>query len=121
MIKNYLDELSIRACSWVLQSLTDAEKGEKADAIYTIATDIESELIDPLFNDNLSVWDQILQTIENRTNLQVKDYVDDLLNHADNALIIAIKQLSKAKEVSQYHRDQYMFEQGVIDMYGALQ
>ena len=120
MTKNYLDKLSIRACSWVLQTLTDAEKGEKADVIYTIATDIESELIDPIFDDNLSVWDQILQTIDNRTDLQVKDYVDDLLNHADNALIIAIKTLSKAKEISQYHRDRYMFEQGVIDMYNAF-
>ena len=120
MMKNYLDELSIRACCWALQTLTDDEKGEKADAIYTIATDIESELIDPLYNDNLSVWDQILQTIESRTNLQVVDYVDDLLNHADNALIKAIKTLSKAKEISQYHRDRYMFEQGVIDMYNAF-
>lgn len=120
MTKNYLDKLSIRACCWVLQSLTDTEKGEKADAIYTIATDIASELIDPLYNDNLSVWDQILQTIENRANLQVVDYVDDLLNHADNALIMAIKTLSKAKKVSQYHRDRYMFEQGVIDLYSAF-
>lgn len=120
MIKNYLDKLSIRACSWVLQTLTDAEKGEKSDAIYTIATDIESELIDPIFNDNLSVWDQILQTIDNRTDLQVEDYIDDLLNHADNALIKAIEQLSKAKEISQYSRDQYMFEQGVIDLYSAF-
>ena len=120
MIKNYLDELSIRACSWVLQTLTDDKKGEKADVIYTIANDIESELIDPIFNDNLSVWDQILQTIDNRTNLQVVDYVDDLLNRADHGLIIAIKTLSKAKEVSQYHRDRYMFEQGVIDLYSAF-
>ena len=30
MTKNYLDKLSIRACCWVLQSLTDTEKGEKA-------------------------------------------------------------------------------------------
>lgn len=120
MIKNYLDELSIRACCWALQTLTDDKKGEKADVIYTIATDIESELIDPIFDDNLSVWDQILQTIENRTDLQVVDYVDDLLNHADNALIKAIKTLSKAKEISQYHRDQYMFEQGVIDLYSAF-
>ena len=120
MIKNYLDKLSIRACSWVLQTLTDAEKGEKSDAIYTIATDIESELIDPIFNDNLSVWDQILQTIENRTDLQVGDYIDDLLNHADHGLIKAIKTLSKAKEVSQYHRDRYMYEQGVIDLYSAF-
>lgn len=120
MIKNYLDELSIRACCWVLQALTDDEKGEKADVLYTIATDIESELIDPLYNDNLSVWDQILQTIESRTDLQVVDYVDDLLNHADNSLIKAIETLSKAKKVSQYHRDQYMFEQGVIDLYSAF-
>lgn len=120
MMKNYLDKLSIRACCWVLQALTDDEKGEKADVIYTIATDIESKSIDPLFDDNLSVWDQILQTIENRTNLQVVDYVDDLLNHADNALIMAIKTLSKAKEVSQYHRDRYMYEQGVIDLYSAF-
>lgn len=120
MIKNYLDKLSIRACCWVLQSLTDAEKGEKADVLYTIATDIESELIDPLYNDNFSVWDQILQTIESRTDLQVVDYVDDLLNHADNSLIKAIETLSKAKKVSQYHRDQYMFEQGVIDLYSAF-
>lgn len=120
MIKNYLDKLSIRACCWVLQALTDAEKGEKADVIYTIATDIESELIDPIFDDNLSVWDQILQTIENRTDQQVGDYIDDLLNRADHGLIIAIEQLSKAKEVSQYHRDQYMFEQGVIDLYSAF-
>jgi hypothetical protein len=120
MIKNYLDKLSIRACCWTLQSLTDAEKGEKADAIYTIANDIESELIDPVFNDNLSVWDQILQMIDNRTNLQVVDYVDDLLKSADHGLIIAIKTLSKAKEVSQYSRDQYMFEQGVIDLYSAF-
>lgn len=120
MIKNYLDKLSIRACCWALQALTDDRTGEKADAIYTIATDIESELIDPLFNDNLSIWDQILQTIENRTNLQVVDYVDDLLNHADNALIRAIKTLSKAKEISQYSRDQYMYEQGVIDLYSAF-
>ena len=120
MIKDYLDELSIRACCWTLQTLTDNEKGEKADVIYTIANDIESELIDPIFDDNLSVWDQILQTIENRTDLQVVDYVDDLLNHADNALIKAIKTLSKAKEISQYHRDQYMFEQGVIDLYSAF-
>lgn len=120
MIKNYLDKLSIRACCWVLQTLTDDEKGEKADAIYTIATDIESELIDPIYNDNLSVWDQIVQTIENRTDLQVENYIDDLLNHADNALIKAIKTLSKAKEISQYSRDQFMFEQGVIDMYNAF-
>lgn len=120
MIKNYLDELSIRACCWVLQTLTDDEKGEKADVIYTIATDIESELIDPIFDDNLSVWDQIVQTIENKTDLQVENYIDDLLNHADNALIRAIKTLSKAKEVSQYHRDQYMYEQGVIDLYSAF-
>ena len=120
MMKNYLDKLSIRACSWVLQSLTDTEKGEKADVIYTIATDIESELIDPLYNDNLSDWDQILQTIESRTNLQVKNYIDDLLNHADNALIRAIKTLSKAKKVSQYSRDQFMYEQGVIDLYSAF-
>ncbi|MFR0606727.1 hypothetical protein ACLUW9_09575 [Limosilactobacillus mucosae] len=120
MMKNYLDKLSIRACCWVLQSLTDTEKGEKADAIYTIATDIESESIDPIFNDNLSVWDQILQTIENRTDLQVENYIDDLLNHADNALIMAIKTLSKAKEISQYHRDRYMYEQGVIDLYSAF-
>lgn len=120
MMKNYLDKLSIRACSWVLQTLTDNEKGEKADAIYTIANDIESELIDPIFDDNLSVWDQILQTIENRTNLQVVDYVDNLLNHADNALIKAIKTLSKAKEISQYSRDRYMYEQGVIDLYSAF-
>lgn len=120
MMKNYLDDLSIRACSWALQALTDDEKGEKADAIYTIATDIESKSIDPLFNDNLSVWDQILQTIENRTNLQVEDYIDELLNHADNALIRAIKTLSKAKEISQYSRDRYMYEQGVIDMYNAF-
>ena len=120
MIKNYLDKLSIRACSWVLQSLTDDRTGEKADVIYTIATDIESKSIDPIFDDNLSVWDQILQTIENRTDLQVVDYVDDLLNHADNALIKAIETLSKAKEISQYHRDQYMFEQGVIDLYSAF-
>jgi DNA-binding phage protein len=77
-------------------------------------------LIDPIFDDNLSVWDKILQTIENRTDLQVVDYVDDLLNHADNALIIAIGQLSKAKEVSQYSRDRYMYEQGVIDLYSTL-
>lgn len=120
MMKNYLDKLSIRACSWVLQTLTDNEKGEKADVIYTIATDIESELIDPLYNDNLSVWDQILQTIDNRTNLQVEDYVDDLLKSADHGLIKAIKTLSKAKEVSQYSRDQYMYEQGVIDLYSAF-
>lgn len=120
MMKNYLDKLSIRACCWVLQALTDDEKGEKADAIYTIATDIESELIDPVYNDNLSVWDQILQTIDNRTNLQVGDYIDDLLNRADRGLIMAIEQLSKAKEISQYHRDQYMYEQGVIDMYSAF-
>lgn len=120
MTKNYLDKLSIRACCWVLQALTDDRTGEKADAIYTIATDIESELIDPLFNDNLSVWEQILQTIENRTDLQVESYIDDLLNHADHGLIIAIEQLSKAKEISQYHRDQYMFEQGVIDLYSAF-
>lgn len=119
-MKNYLDKLSIRACSWVLQTLTDTEKGEKADVIYTIATDIESELIDPLYNDNLSVWDQILQTIENRTDLQVENYIDDLLKSADNSLIKAIETLSKAKEISQYHRDQYMFEQGVIDMYNAF-
>ena len=120
MMKNYLDKLSIRACSWALQALTDDRTGEKADAIYTIATDIESELIDPLFDDNLSVWDQILQTIENRTDLQVVDYIDDLLKSADNALIRAIKTLSKAKKVSQYHRDQYMYEQGVIDLYSAF-
>lgn len=125
MIKDYLDELSIRACCWVLQALTDDEKGEKADVLYTIATDIESELIDPIFDDNLSVWDQILQTIENRTDqqvgdYQVGDYIDDLLNRADHGLIIAIEQLSKAKEVSQYSRDQYMYEQGVIDMYSAF-
>lgn len=120
MIKNYLDKLSVRACCWVLQSLTDDRTGEKADAIYTIATDIESELIDPIFDDNLSVWDQILQTIENRTNLQVVDYVDDLLKSADNALIMAIKTLSKAKEISQYSRDRYMYEQGVIDLYSAF-
>lgn len=120
MMKNYLDNLSIRACSWALQALTDDETGEKADAIYTIATDIASESIDPIFNDNLSVWDQILQTIENRTNLQVENYIDDLLKSADHALIRAIKTLSKAKKVSQYHRDQYMFEQGVIDMYNAF-
>lgn len=120
MIKDYLDELSIRACCWVLQALTDDEKGEKADVLYTIATDIASESIDPIFDDNLSVWDQILQTIENRTNLQVKDYVDDLLNHADNALIKAIKTLSRAKEASQYSRDRYMYEQGVIDLYSAF-
>jgi hypothetical protein len=120
MMKNYLDKLSIRACCWVLQALTDDEKGEKSDVIYTIATDIESESIDPLFNDNLSVWDQILQTIDNRTNLQVESYIDDLLKSADHGLIIAIKTLSKAKEVSQYHRDRYMFEQGVIDMYNAF-
>ncbi|MEO5293213.1 hypothetical protein ABC389_10625 [Limosilactobacillus sp. WILCCON 0053] len=120
MIKNYLDKLSLRACSWVLQTLTDNEKGEKADVIYTISTDIESELIDPIFNDNLSVWDQILQTIENRTDLQVVDYVDDLLNHADNSLIKAIETLSKAKEISQYSRDRYMFEQGVIDLYSVF-
>lgn len=77
-------------------------------------------MIDPIFDDNLSVWDQILQTIENRTDLQVVDYVDELLNHADNALIIAIGQLSKAKEVSQYSRDRYMYEQVVIDLYSAL-
>lgn len=77
-------------------------------------------MIDPIFDDNLSVWDQILQTIENRTDLQVVDYVDELLNHADNALIIAIRQLSKAKEVSQYSRDRYMYEQVVIDLYSAL-
>lgn len=120
MIKNYLDKLSIRACCWTLQSLTDDRTGEKADAIYTIATDIESELIDPIFNDNLSVWDQILQIIDNRTNLQVEDYIDDLLKSADNALIMAIKTLSKAKEISQYSRDRYMFEQGVIDLYSAF-
>ncbi|MDC2827472.1 hypothetical protein [Limosilactobacillus mucosae] len=120
MTKNYLDDLSIRACSWVLQALTDDEKGEKADAIYTIATDIESKSIDPIFDDNLSVWDQILQTIENRANLQIVDYVDDLLNHADHALIKAIETLSKAKKVSQYSRDQFMFEQGVIDLYSAF-
>lgn len=120
MMKNYLDKLSIRLFCWVLQTLTDDKKGEKADVIYTIATDIESELIDPLYNDNLSVWDQILQTIENRTDLQVVDYVDDLLNHADNALIRAIKTLSKAKEISQYSRDRYMFEQGVINLYSAF-
>ena len=120
MMKNYLDKLSIRACCWVLQALTDDEKGEKADVLYTIATDIESELIDPLYNDNLSVWDQILQTIESRTNLQVENYIDDLLKSADNALIMAIKTLSKAKEISQYSRDQYMYEQGVIDMYSAF-
>lgn len=120
MIKNDLDKLSIRACCWALQTLTDTEKGEKADAIYTIATDIESELIDPLYNDNLSVWDQILQTIENRTDLQVVDYIDDLLKSADHALIKAIKTLSKAKEISQYSRDRYMYEQGVIDMYNAF-
>lgn len=120
MIKNYLDDLSIRACSWVLQTLTDNEKGEKSDAIYTIATDIESELIDPIFDDNLSVWDQILQTIESRTDLQVEGYIDDLLKSADNALIMAIKTLSKAKEISQYSRDRYMYEQGVIDLYSAF-
>lgn len=120
MMKNYLDKLSIRACCWVLQALTDDETGEKADVIYTIATDIESKSIDPIFDDNLSVWDQILQTIESRTNLQVVDYIDDLLNHADNALIMAIKTLSKAKEISQYSRDRYMFEQGVIDLYSAF-
>ena len=120
MMKKYLDKLSIRACCWALQTLTDTEKGKKADAIYTIATDIESKSIDPLFNDNLSVWDQILQTIESRTDLQVVDYVDDLLNHADNALIRAIKTLSKAKEISQYSRDRYMYEQGVIDLYSAF-
>lgn len=120
MIKDYLDKLSIRACCWTLQTLTDDKKGEKADVIYTIATDIESESIDPLFDDNLSVWDQILHTIDNRTDLQVEDYVDDLLKSADNALIMAIKTLSKAKEISQYHRDQYMFEQGVIDLYSAF-
>lgn len=119
-MKNYLDKLSIRACCWVLQALTDDEKGEKADVIYTIATDIESESIDPIFDDNLSVWDQILQTIDNRTDLQVESYVDDLLNHADHGLIIAIKTLSKAKEISQYSRDQYMYEQGVIDLYSAF-
>jgi len=106
MIKNDLDKLSIRACSWVLQTLTDNEKGEKS--------------IDPIFDDNLSIWDQILQTIENRTNLQVEGYVDDLLNHADNVLIMAIKTLSKAKEISQYSRDRYMYEQGVIDLYSAF-
>ncbi|MGQ3491331.1 hypothetical protein ACT5E2_09715 (plasmid) [Limosilactobacillus mucosae] len=42
MIKDYLDKLSIRACCWALQTLTDDKKGEKADVIYTIATDIES-------------------------------------------------------------------------------
>ncbi|MGY0289838.1 hypothetical protein [Limosilactobacillus fermentum] len=120
MIKNYLDELSIRASCWVLQALTDDEKCEKADVIYTIATDIESKSIAPIFDDNLSVWDQILQIIESRTNLQVESYVDDLMNHADHALIIAIETLSKAKEISQYSRDQYMFEQGVIDMYSAF-
>lgn len=120
MIKNYLDKLSIRACCWVLQALTDDRTGEKADVLYTIATDIESELIDPLYNDNLSVWDQILQTIESRTDLQVVDYVDDLLKSADNSLIRAIKTLSKAKEISQYSRDRYMYEQGVIDLYSAF-
>ena len=120
MMKNYLDKLSIRACCWALQALTDDKTGEKADAIYTIATDIESESIDPIFDDNLSVWDQVLQTIENRTDLQVVDYVDDLLKSADNALIKAIETLSKAKEVSQYSRDRYMFEQGVIDLYSAF-
>lgn len=120
MMKNYLDKLSIRACCWALQTLTDTEKGEKADVIYTIATDIESKSIDPIFDDNLSVWDQILQTIENRTDLQVVDYIDDLLKSADNALIMAIKTLSKAKEISQYSRDRYMYEQGVIDMYNAF-
>ena len=120
MIKNYLDKLSIRACSWVLQSLTDDRTGEKADAIYTIATDIASESIDPIFNDNLSVWDQILQTIENRANLQVENYIDDLLKSADHVLIMAIKTLSKAKEISQYSRDRYMYEQGVIDLYSAF-
>lgn len=64
MTKNYLTKLSIRACCWVLQTLTD---DEKADVIYTIATDIECESIDPIFNDNLSAWDQILHTIDNRT------------------------------------------------------
>ena len=77
-------------------------------------------MIDPLYNDNLSVWDQILQTIDSRTDLQVENYIDDLLNHADNALIRAIKTLSKAKEISQYSRDRYMYEQGVIDMYNAF-
>lgn len=120
MMKNYLDKLSIRACCWTLQTLTDNEKGEKSDAIYTIANDIESELIDPLYNDNLSVWDQILQTIENRTDLQVENYIDDLLNHAGNSLIKAIETLSKAKEISQYSRDRYMYEQGVIDLYSAF-
>jgi hypothetical protein len=62
---------------------------------------------------------------DNRTDLQVGAYIDDLLNHADHGLIIAIEQLSKAKEVSQYNRDRYMFEQGVVqgvvDLYSALQ
>lgn len=62
----------------------------------------------------------MIDPIENRTDLQVVDYVDDLLNHADNALIRAIKTLSKAKEISQYSRDQFMFEQGVIDLYSAF-